>query len=240
MNRKYAFLTCALVALVSATGGTARADYFYNFSPIDFPTVLSDHSGMGINLVNQPQVGPVQTGQNTNVVATTMTTFINPGITGTDTFTAGQHSTIALTIIDGTQNATVNFGLAFTGTLSATNSQIGVAFTGPTTQTLTVNGNIYSVTLDSIVPPGIPGAIAGSVGGRILAGIQVTTGGGGGTDGGGGDTGGGGTTGGGGGTDGGGTNNAPEPSTMILSLLGAAFFGAGSVRRWRQAKKAAV
>ncbi len=231
MNRKYAFLTCVLVALVSAMGGTARADYFYNFSPIDFPTVLSDHSGMGINLVNQPQVGPVSTGQNTNVVATTMTTFINPGITGTDTFTTGQHSTIALTITDGTQNATVNFGLTFTGSLSATSSQISIGFTGPTTESLTVNGNLYTVTLDSIVPPGIPGAIPGSVGGQILAGIQVTQGGGGG-----------GTTGGGGGTTGGGggTNNAPEPSTMILSVLGAAFFGAGSLRRWRQAKKAAA
>jgi hypothetical protein len=245
MNRKYAFLTCALVALVSAMGGTARADYFYNFSPIDFPTVLSDHSGMGINLVNQPQVGPITTGQNTNVVATTMTTFINPGITGTDTFTTGQHSTIALTIIDGTQNATVNFGLKFSGSLSATSSQISIGFDGPTTQTLTVNGQQYSVTLNSIVAPGIPGAIPGSVGGQVLAGIQISGGGGdgGGTGTGGGGTGGGGDGGGtgtGGGGDGGGTNNAPEPSTMILSVLGAAFFGAGSLRRWRQAKKAAA
>src|SRR5262249_52408830 len=86
MSRKRAILWGAVAALALAGGPAARADYFYNFSPITNPTVFSDHSGMSITLGNQAQVGPIATNQNTNVVATTLSTFINPGITGTDTF----------------------------------------------------------------------------------------------------------------------------------------------------------
>src|SRR5262245_3910424 len=110
MSRKSALLFAGLVALAVA-GSPARADYFYSFSPIDNPTVLSDHSGMGIIVNNQNQVGPISTGLNSNVVAATLSTFINPGVTGSDTFNTGQQSTVKLTIVDGTQNAAVNFGL---------------------------------------------------------------------------------------------------------------------------------
>jgi len=223
-----------------ASAPAARADYFYNFAPITNPTVLSDHSGMGIVVNNQPQVGPVSANQNSNVVAATLSTFINPGVTGSDTFSTGQTSTIQLTVTDGTQHASVNFGLKFSGSLSANSSQIGVTFdNGQTSETksLTVNGNQYSVVLNSIVPPGIPGAppgtvggvqgaIPGSIGGQILAGIQVG-GGGGGTGGGGGGT----TT---------PPSSAPEPSTLVLSALGAAFFGMGGWRTWRRGRKLAV
>jgi hypothetical protein len=256
MSRKSALLIAGLMAVALVGSPAARADYFYSFQPIDNPTVLSDHSGMGIIVNNQTQVGPISTGLNSNVVAATLSTFINPGVTGTDTFNTGQESTVKLTIVDGTQNDTVNFGLKFSGSLSASNSQIGVAFDNgqsTETKTLTVNGHQYTITLDKLVPPGVPGAppgtvggaqgsIPGSVGGQILAGIQV----GGGTSGDtGGDTSGGTTAGGttaggtggttGGTTGGGGTggpNNAPEPSTMVLSALGAALFGFGGWRRW--------
>jgi hypothetical protein len=236
MSRKSALLTCALFALALASGPAARADYFYNFSPVDNPTVLSDHSGMGIVVNNQPQVGPIATGLNTNVVAATLSTFINPGITGTDTFSTGQTSTVKLTIIDGTQNGSTTFGLKFSGTLSANNSQIGVTFdNGMTSETksLTVNGNQYSVTINSIVPPGVPGAppgtvggapgaIPGSIGGQILAGIQVGPGPGGGGPG--------------PGTGGGPPSSAPEPSTLVLSALGATLFGVGGWRKWRRGR----
>ncbi len=213
MKRQVTFLSVLLLALLLFTGPGAGADYYYNFSPVDFPTVYSDNSGMGITISNQPQVGPIATGLDTNVVAATMTTFINPGITGTDTFTTGQHSTLALTIVDGTENGTVNFGLKFSGTLAANNSQIKVEFDGPSTQSITVNGNQYTVRLDSIVPPGIPTAIPGSVGGRILAGIDVNPP-----------------------PDGGGgenppPNNAPEPSTMLLSCLGMSLLGLAGWRK---------
>jgi hypothetical protein len=233
MSSKSAFLFATLLALAVASVPAARADYFYNFSPITNPTALSDHSGMGITINNQPQVGPIATGLNTNVVAATLSTFINPGVTGTDTFNTGQSSTIQLTITDGTQHATANFGLKFSGSLSASNSQIGVTFdNGQTTETktLTVNGNQYSIVLNSIVPPGIPGAppgtvggvpgaIPGSIGGQILAGLQVGGGGGGTTT---------------------PPSSAPEPSTLVLSSLGAAFFGMGGWRTWRRRRTIVV
>lgn len=254
---KNALLTGGVLALALAVSPAARADYFYEFSPIDNPTVLSDHSGMGITVNNQPQVGPISTGLNTNVVAATLSTFINPKVTGTDTFNTGQHSTVKLTIIDGTQHASATFSLKFSGSLSADHSQIGVAFDEGATakRSLEVNGNKYTVTLGSIVPPGVPGdppgtvngksgAIPGSIGGEILAGIQVGGGGGNGGGGTGGGTGGGNGGGNGGGTGGGngggGSNNAPEPSTMVLSCLGVALFGAGGWRKWLRGKKAAA
>jgi hypothetical protein len=217
MNWKNTPALGAVLALALATAGTARADYFYNFSPTDFPTVYSDHSGMGINLINQTQIGPISTGHDTNVVAVTLSTFINPGITGSDTFTTGQHSTVSVTITDGTAHASTNFGLLFTGSLSASTSGISVAFDGPSSKPLTVNNHQYTITLDSIVPPGVPGAISGSVGGRILAGIQVGPPGG-------------------GPPSGGPPQNAPEPSTLVLSALGAAGGLFGGFRRWRLRK----
>ncbi len=214
MRRMSALLAGPALALMLMAGPRARADYAYNFSPIDFPTVYSDHSGMSINISNQPQVGPISTGLDTNVVAATLSTFINTGVTGADTFGTGQHATVGLTIIDGTDNKTVNFGLKFSGNLSATNSQITVALDGPSSRTLTVNGNTYTASLSSIVPPGVPGAIPGSVGGTIFAGIHVVTP---------------------PPPPGGGppTGNAPEPSTMVLSCLGLSMLGAAGWRRLR-------
>jgi hypothetical protein len=208
MKRQVSLLSVIVLALFLLAGQGVRADYYYNFSPVDFPTVYSDNSGMGITINNQPQVGPISTGLDTNVVAATMTTFINPGVTGTDTFNTGQHSTLALTITDGTELGTVAFGLKFSGSLAANNSSIKVEFDGPSTQTMTVNGNLYSIKLDSIVPPGIPNAIPGSVGGRILAGIEVNP------------------------PGGGGSNNTPEPSTMVLSFLGLSLLGLTGWRKW--------
>jgi hypothetical protein len=235
MRRKISLLSAPVLALMMLAG-SGRADYFYNFSPIDFPTVYSDHSGMGINITNQPQVGPIATSQDTNVVAATLSTFINPGVTGTDTFTTGQHSTIALTIVDGLENGTVEFGVKFSGSLAADNSRIQVEFDGPSSKTVTVNGQQYTVSLDNIVPPGVPGAIPGSIGGHILAGIDV-------------------------GEpppddenpppddenpppdddnpppdDGGNPNPAPEPSSLVLAGLGLSLIGARAWRRFRQVR----
>jgi hypothetical protein len=255
MSRKRAFLWGAFAALALAAVPAARADYFYNFSPVTNPTVFSDHSGMSITLANQAQVGPIATNQNTNVVATTLSTFINPGVTGTDTFNTGQNAQIQLTVTDGTQHASVTFGLKFSGSLAANNAQIGVAFDNgqqSETKTLSVNGNTYTVVLNSVVPPGVPGsppgstgnivgAIPGSIGGTIFAGVPDLGGNGGGNGG----TTGGGTTGGGttgGGTTGGGNGgvpSAPEPSTMVLSAIGAALFGVGGWRKWLGRRTAA-
>ncbi len=220
MKRQGTLLSLLVLASMLFAGHGARADYYYNFGPVDSPTVYSDNSGMGINLSNQPQVGPIATSMDTNVVATTLTTFINQGVTGTDTFSTGQHSGLALTIVDGNQNGTVQFGLNFSGTLAANNSQLKVDFESGDTKSMTINGNQYTVKLDTIVPPGVPGAIPGGVGGTIYAGIYVEPGGGG--DNGGGDNGGGGTN---------PPSNTPEPSTMLLSGLGLSLLSLASWRR---------
>lgn len=174
MYKTFALLTGCALALMLLAGPNLRADYYYNFSPVGNTTIYSDHAGMGIVLSNQPQIGPIATLQDTNVVATTMTTFINAGVTGSDTFTS-KDATLQLTIVDGNDHASTTFGLTISGTLSAETSQIQVGLTGPSTQILTVNGHEYKIILNSIVPPGVPTAIPGSVGGKILAGIDVVT-----------------------------------------------------------------
>lgn len=208
MNGKVGLHLGLALALMLLAGRGVRADYYYDFSPISNPTIYSDHSGMGIILANQPQIGPIASGANTNVVAATMTTFINSGVTGTDSFT-DKTATLQLTIVQGSDKATGTWQLTFGGSLSAETSQITVAFVGGiNTQILTVDGTQYKVTLNTIVPPGIPTAIPGSVGGSIVAGtISVQPGG------------------------GGGNTTTPEPSTMILSCLGLSLLG---LARWRK------
>ena len=212
MRTKLVLLAGPLLALTLVAAPPARADYYYNFDPVD-ATIYSDNAGMRINIDNQPQVGPIKSGVDTNIVAATLTTAINQGVAGIDAF--NKSTQLKLTITDGSEAKSILFGLKFTGSLSAQYSQIKVAFDGAAPEPIMVNGNRYSVSLNSIVPPGVPGAIKGSVGGTIVAGIH--------NDPDPGDPG-----------DPPPTNNTPEPSSMLLGALGASLLGASGVKRWRR------
>jgi hypothetical protein len=104
--------------------------------------------------------------------------------------------------------------LTFRGNLSGSinllqgvgNAGITNTTLGPTTQSLTLGGNLYTVTIGSFVPPGIPNDPNGVAGptGSISASIAVQPA----------------------------TNSTPEPSSLVLACLGLPSLGlAGWFRR---------
>jgi len=194
-----ALLAGGLLALAAASG-PARADYFFLWSA-DTPTAFSDHSGMQANLTaggTAVPTGPVSGTQ--SLVAATLSTFVNPGVTGTDTFSQGQRLALGLQVTDGTDSEKVSFHLGVSGSLSAGGaSQLVYSFLDGLTRDLTVNGHQYLVTLD----PSITSS------GKITATIALGTPAGGTT--------GGGTIGGSTGTP---PSNAPEPTALVLAALG--------------------
>jgi len=200
-----------------AAAGSARADYFYGWSA-DTPLTFSDHSGMHASLTpgGNPvgPTGPVSGPQ--SVVAATLSTFINPGVSGTDTFSQGQRLGLGLQVVDGTASEKVRFAIGVSGSLTAGgNSQLSYSFLDGLTRDLTVNGHQYVVSLN----PSITST------GNILATITP-------------DAAGGGSSGGGGGGSGGGPSTAPEPSSLVLAVAGTACLAACCRRLWERLRVA--
>jgi hypothetical protein len=195
----------ALLALAAAAG-PARADYFYLWTA-DTPLALSDHSGMGVTLTagGDPSgpTGPVSGPQ--GLAAASLATFVNPGVTGTDTFSQGQRLAVGLTLVDGTDSEKVSFPIGVAGSLTAGGANsLTYTFLGGTSgdlttaQALTVNGHPYTVALQ----------MTDTGTGIVLASIVPVTSSGGGSSG---DAGGG---------AGGPVNTAPEPSGLVLAAIG--------------------
>jgi hypothetical protein len=191
MMRRNLFASAVILSLLT---GVSRADYFYNWGPQN-PVVFADHSSMHVTISDGDQIGPVNGVQ--HMIATSLSTFVNPGVTGTDTFSQGQQLALGLDLTDGTAAGKVSFQIGVTGSLSADGtSNLNYAFLNGTTQTMTVNGTLYTVTLDGF----------GTIPGDILA--TITPGSTSGTSNGGSST-----------PDevGSAPSNAPEPSSLVLA-----------------------
>lgn len=137
-----------------------RADYLYAFDPIN-PTVYSDLSGMGIDLSDGYQSSSPVSGAVHNVVANHLLPFVNLGTTGSDAFTQGQSAGLRVTLIDGTERASVEFLFGFTGMLSAEFSDLAVSFRDGSSKSLTLNGQTYTISLTA--PPLLPGDLLASI-----------------------------------------------------------------------------
>jgi hypothetical protein len=195
---KRRLILVSALAIVLLAGSSARADYFYNWGP-DNPVVFADHSNMHISISDSAHVGPVSGAQ--HMVATSLSTFINPGVTGTDTFSQGQQLALGLDLTDGTAAGNVSFKIGVSGSLSADgSSKPTYSFLNGTTQTMTVNGTLYTVTLDGMgtipgdilatITPGSAGSTSSSGGGSSSPSATPPT-----------------------------TSNAPEPSSLVLAGL---------------------
>ncbi len=194
MNRTVLLLWS--VTLLMLAGAPVHADYFYNWGP-DNPVVFSDNAGMHVTITDGAQIGPVSGTQ--HMIATSLATFINPGVTGSDTFSQGQQLALGLDLTDGTQAGNVSFKIGVSGSLSADGSSgLTYSFLNGTTQTMTVNGTLYTVTLDGI------GVIPGDITATITPGMLSTTTGGGSSDPSGSQA----------------PSTAPEPSSLVLAVLG--------------------
>src|SRR5262249_8044514 len=115
-------------------------------------------------------------------------------------------------LTDGTGHGNVSFSIGVSGSLSADGSSLSYSFLDGTTRSMTVNNHPYTITIDG------PGPIPGTIMATIAPGLGPPTGRGGGT--------------GGTGASGGTPQGAPEPSTIVLSSLGAAGGLLSCFRRW--------
>ena len=196
----------SLLALTTATS-SGRADYFYNWGP-SLPIVYSDNSGMHITLSDGDQTGPVSGQQ--HMIATVLSTYVNPGVRGTDNFSQGQTVALALDLTDGTQAGHITFSISISGSLTAGSpdlTNLSYTFLDGISRALTLNGTVYGISLDG------PGTIPGSIMATITPGGPVADP----SD-----------------APDGTTNNMPEPTTLVLGTQG--LVGA-TLTAWRRLKK---
>ncbi len=152
-----------LAALLFLGADQARADLIdFSYSWTPQPAVIS--SGTGIVTVSAAADGSAQATLGsptaTSIPGATLTTSSSAGIDNTpaDSFNTTYGLKLHLTDTASGQSGDLTFTAALQGTLTSTNSTLTSTFQGPLTQTLTLNGHIYSVTIDpsqtNVPPPG--------------------------------------------------------------------------------------
>ncbi len=175
---KHLFVRLLLIpaVLVILGSGTARAeiiDFSYQWSVQ--PAILNGLPGStGSVLLSaaQPGNGQVTLGDpgGTTIPGATVTTTssaTNPA----DSFNAGFTMKVLLTDTATNQSNTLTFNGTVSGTLTTTESKLTGTFNNPLTQTLTLGGHLYSVTINELFHPQPPGSAALV---QISAGVTVT------------------------------------------------------------------
>jgi hypothetical protein len=214
MKRLLTRLVVAGVAWL-AYGSTAHADPSWTYTTVATPlAVAPDSPGGGLVLTSQSTPSAVTAGTS-GIVATTV---LGSTTAVTDHYTNAPYQ-VAITVKDvGSGNShTFTFKGEFSGTFGAsTGANITDLLQDPVsmvfdannkvTESFSIGGNLYTVTLDPHVIVGNLGSFPASIGGTV----SVT-----GSDGGG----------------GGGVSTTPEPSTMVLSMLGLSVLGVTAIRR---------
>jgi hypothetical protein len=210
MTRRLLTSACA-VALVFVAS-TARADlvaWSYSWTPT--PDTVNATTGDGsLKLSGESTQSVVG---DSNVVATNIKTASN-ALAGNAASFVNAGYTLSMTLKDSLSgdHTTLNFTGLFNGTLSSQSANVGNTFTGLTTQTATLGGNLYSVTIGPYSGPGIPsagnfGAISASV--TVKAGDSTGV-----------------------------PTSVPEPSTLILAGLGCSGLLFARYRRRKAAQPA--
>jgi hypothetical protein len=163
--------------------------------------VRADGSGTGGITLSTPPLGKVL--GDSDIVATNLRTFSTATSSAPDRFTDKAY-TLVLRVTDmaSGKNGMFTFSGLFNGLLTATSANIDHTFTGLTTQTQRIGSFDYTVAIGPFTAPGAPNA---SLAGGISAHVSVV----------------------GGGPP---LNNAPEPTGMVLALVGAVTVG---LSRWR-------
>jgi hypothetical protein len=220
MKRLFPLVASAVVWMACA--GAAHADpipapnasWTYNFTPSTNQVLATDKKS-GVSLTNQV----TQPGQGTSdVVATSVGAF--SASTAQVGFGSGGAYSVSLLLTDtasGT-HATFTFNGQFGGSLSGSNSKVTntilggtvsspfgtVAFTGPQAPTVSLGNFNYSVDLNHYTPPGPPSE---NLTGSIGGTVTVTTL---------------------------GVAQVPEPSTIVLSVVGLTLLGGTTWRKRRR------
>jgi hypothetical protein len=207
---------CARVALafplLLVAAASARADpiqWNYNWEPTT-AVVKADKPGTGTIQLFDEKAGSAA--GNSDTVATNLTTLGTADSKKPDTFTNAAYG-LVLTLTDEAsgKSGTLTFKGLLNGTVSAKSAHIGNTFIVPTTQTLLLGQDLYTVTITSYAPPGPPTA---SKQGAISASVSVQPN----------------TV----------VGDTPEPATLTLAGLGACGAGLGCWWRRRDRKALAL
>jgi hypothetical protein len=221
MKRLSARLLATVVALLVVTASHARADFLdwgFHWSISASHGIIP--SGTGSVAV---AVAPDGTGGSiipaANVTTTSAATSASP-----DVYKAPYTLTLTLTDNPSHTSGSLTFAGLISGNLTATSSTLTNTFqnsaANPLTQSVTLGGHVYSVTIDpTIANLPIPGSASPAL---LDAIVKVTNAG----------------TGGGTGSGGGGGHGTPEPTSLVLGGLGFSFFGVGCW--WKRKRQAAV
>lgn len=221
MKRSLLALASAAVLLVlSGTPAgatpttTSDVSWSYNFTPTQ-SFVSADPPGSGtVSFTNEP----TKTATNSSdVVVTNLRVSSTATADSPDTLSNNGAWQVSLKITDTASGAsnTMMFTGKLSGTFSAANSNISNAFTGTTSYTWlapaasgTTTRDQFVVTLTGYTPPGPPSASnAGSISAHVTVTPEGHSSGGPGT---------------------------PEPSTLVLSVVGLGFAGLASWRKRRR------
>jgi hypothetical protein len=196
---------CIALALLLLAGTSARAGFIqwsYNWTPK--ATKITAGSGW-LTLTNEPAKTAAG---NSNTVVTNIRAFSTAPQDRPDQFNHAAFSS-TLQLKDAASNATgsLTFSGFFGGAITSDNSNVKINFTSPTTQTLTLGGNTFTVTMGAYSPPGPPGAVNA---GSLNAVVSVAPG------------------------NGGGGVGTPEPATLTLAALALPCAGLAG---WRKRKR---
>ncbi len=205
MKRHFSLHCAVALAVVSylSTGAWASPTFTYDWTPT-VPVVTGDGGFNAINFSNQ---GPVTVSTGTVVGSATSLTVLN---TNSDTFTNGGYN-LGVKITDGSNSGTLTFSGVLNGVITnGVPESLTSTLTSQATQSIILGSDKFTVSMNGFVPPN-PFGSGNKPGGF---GFQIDA-----------------LAGPGGGTAPPPPNNVPEPTTLLLSCLGAAGF---AIRSWRK------
>jgi len=212
MKRSSVALFGALAALLLA-GSSARADFVqwrYNWTPSTLKVVSDTSPTSYVQLTNEPINKPtgVQASGDSDIQMTNVKVVSDATRAHPDLFTLSTPVSFSLKLTDVASGLSTNllFAIKFSGDVSTDSSHLRVdpASLGTMYTNIQLGNNIYNVANVSYTPPGPPGS---DNSGSIAATVTVRP-----------------------------VNiaKAPEPSTMVLSVVGLSFLGLSSWRKRRQ------
>ncbi len=165
------FLRAAALALVLLCGTTARADLIpWGYQTAAFPGSVSAGSSSHVTLT--PESFHNAAGDS-NIVAASLQTVSGVPHSTPDVFTSSQGKySIQITLTDTTSSASafLLFKGQLQGNLSSSSANVTNTFFSPTTLSIGLGSNVYTVTMAYYTPPGPP--TEGNLG-SIGASVQV-------------------------------------------------------------------
>jgi hypothetical protein len=200
--RPTSVLSAAVIVWLLAPGPARAAFIKWKYAWAGDPSIVYSDASKTSYLTLTEQPGLSDASGSTDIVATNLKTFSDADPDHQATFTDKPY-TLTLYILDvqSGQSGTLQFGGLLNGVVSAFSADVKNQFTGATSGSLLLGTSFYQVQMTTYTPPGPPGEDAQ---GAIGAHAQVTV-----------------------------TQilKTPEPSSLLLALLGSPLVG---YRAWRR------